>query len=131
MNRPALTKIHSSTTCATEAASFLLMHFISLICSSFPSEDFSSKLLNRGARTTFFALKKDVSPLCAVDQVIHILETERTQTIVKFDRPEVSDLVRAFKNSKSLDGRVSWSKLIFNLTRCNFVLELRFYMGVN
>ena len=115
LNPPALTETHSSATCATEAASFLLINLTSLICSSFPSEDFSSKLLNRGARTTFFALKKDVSPLCAVDQVIHILETERTQTIVKFDRPEVSDLVRAFNSSKKLDGRVS--KLIFNLTR--------------
>ena len=73
---------------------------------SFPSEECTSKLLNRGARTTFFALERKVSVLCAVDQVIHILETEKVQTIVKIDRPEVSELIRAFKNSGSLEERV-------------------------
>ena len=75
---------------------------------SFPSEDLSSKLINLGTRTTFLALGKNVSHLCAVDQVIHILETERIQTIVKLDIYQShSDLIEdALKKSKKLDGRV-------------------------
>ena len=45
-----------------------------------------------------------------MDQVTHILETEKIQTIVKIDRqPEL--IIEALKQSKSLEGRV-WLPLL-------------------
>ena len=47
-----------------------------------------------------------------MDQVIHILETEKVQTIVKIDgQPEL--IIEALKKSKFLDGRVKLNSLIF------------------
>ena len=72
---------------------------------SFPSENLSAQLLNQGLRTIFFGLSMGVSPLCAVDQVIHILETEKVQTVVKIDR-QSEFITDALKKSPSLNGRV-------------------------
>jgi len=75
----------------------------------FPSRDLQPELfLNRGPRTTFFALKLEVSPACAVDQVIHILQSEPAQTLIKIEREEDFIISSALKDSELLKDRVSF-----------------------
>ena len=62
-------------------------------------------MLNQGPRAIFFALKKDIAPSCALDQIINILVTEPTQTLIKFERPEES-LISALTNSDLIKDRV-------------------------
>ena len=72
----------------------------------FPSHQVQAdSLLNQGPRTIFFALKKDVAPSCALDQIIHILDTEPTQTLIKIERTE-EYLISGLKNSVLIKDRV-------------------------
>ena len=72
----------------------------------------SNFLFNQGPRTIFFALKMDVPPSCAVDQIIHILVTEPAQTLIKIDRAE-EYLISSFTNSDHIKERVSIQVFIF------------------
>ena len=75
----------------------------SIYFSSFPSvKSDANRLLNLGTRTTFLALMPEISPACAVDQVIFILKNNPVQTIVKIERKE-EHLIKAFTESDIRD----------------------------
>ena len=65
--------------------------------------------MNVGPRTVFFALKKDVSAHFAVKQVVHILKTEKIQTLVKLERTDQEGqlIASALIDSEDLRGRVT------------------------
>jgi len=67
----------------------------------------SDFFLNRGPRTVFFALKNDIHPSCAVDQVIDLLVKEPVQTLIKIERRcEEEILINAFTQSDLIKARV-------------------------
>jgi hypothetical protein len=61
--------------------------------------------LNRGCRSTFFALKPNSSPAFAVDQLTHILEREEAKTLIKIDFDK-EKIIPALKRSKNIQHRV-------------------------
>jgi hypothetical protein len=77
---------------------------------SFPSQNvWSGSFLNLGPRTIFFALKLNISPACAIDQVINILNTEKIQTMIKVERNDYNSIIPALVNSPILEERVRQS----------------------
>ena len=64
--------------------------------------------LNRGVRSIFFALKPDSSTSFPIDQLTHVLQTEREKTLIKieFDKERIT---AALSNTLQLIDRVSKS----------------------
>ena len=62
--------------------------------------------LNRGVRSIFFALKPDSSTSFPIDQLTHVLQTEREKTLIKieFDQERIT---AALRNTPNLMDRVS------------------------
>lgn len=63
--------------------------------------------MNAGPRTVFFALDHGIPLNCALDQVVDMLQTETSQTIIKIDEENEEDhLIHAIESSH-LKDRVS------------------------
>jgi hypothetical protein len=71
-----------------------------------PAEVKPNEYLNRGVRSIFFALKPNSSTSFPIDQLTHVLQTEREKTLIKieFDQERIT---AALRNTPQLTKRVS------------------------
>ncbi len=101
--------------CITPSFSFTFLWVKEkIVFYSFPSQNvWSGSFLNLGPRTIFFALKLNISPAYAIDQVINILNTEKIQTMIKVERNDYNSIIPAFVNSPILEERVRQSSKWF------------------
>jgi hypothetical protein len=71
-----------------------------------PEEVKPNVYLNQGVRSIFFALEADSSTSFPIDQLTHVLQTEREKTLIKieFDQERIT---AALRNTPQLTERVS------------------------